>query len=71
LYLPVAVSSPLLTPTSGSIHPSPTPEQNLLRLRNHLDTLPTPLLKHVHLSKVRREDPNLFFAAMKDDLPGL
>ena len=51
--------------------PQPSAEQNLLRLQNHMSTLPTPLLKHMHLSKVRREDPRLFFQAMAADLTNL
>ncbi|WVQ84362.1 hypothetical protein IAT38_006514 [Cryptococcus sp. DSM 104549] len=52
-------------------HPNITHAQNLLRLKAHLQNLPTPLLKHVHLSKVRREDPDLFFAIMRDELTDL
>ena len=52
-------------------HPSVNHEQNLLRLKNHLLNLPNDLLKHVHLSKIRREDPRLFFSALKADLNGL
>ncbi len=52
-------------------HPLTTPEQDLMRLKHILSNLPTTLLKHTHLSKVRREDPNLFFRAMRDDLVGL
>jgi malate dehydrogenase (oxaloacetate-decarboxylating)(NADP+) len=51
--------------------PQPTGEQNLLRLQKHLAALPTSLLKHMHLSKTRREDPRLFFQAMNADLVNL
>ncbi|KAK6907740.1 hypothetical protein I203_101741 [Kwoniella mangroviensis CBS 8507] len=56
---------------SSSPHPLISPEQNLLRLKAHLQNLPTDLLKHVHLSKIRREDPSLYFSAIRDDLTGL
>jgi hypothetical protein len=51
--------------------PQPSAAQNLLRLQNHLAALPTSLLKHMHLSKTRREDPRLFFQAMAADLVNL
>ncbi|WWC71047.1 uncharacterized protein I206_105000 [Kwoniella pini CBS 10737] len=56
---------------STSPHPNITSDQNLLRLKAHLQNLPTDLLKHVHLSKIRREDPALYFSAIRDDLTGL
>ncbi|WVW85002.1 hypothetical protein I302_107038 [Kwoniella bestiolae CBS 10118] len=56
---------------TSSPHPLIAPEQNLLRLKAHLQNLPTDLLKHVHLSKIRREDPSLYFSAIRDDLIGL
>lgn len=62
-------SQPLKRSTSPL--PAITPAQNLLRLKAHLQNLPTPLLKHVHLSKIRREDPNLFFSVMRDELTDL
>ncbi|KAK4685206.1 malate dehydrogenase (oxaloacetate-decarboxylating)(NADP+), partial [Tremellales sp. Uapishka_1] len=52
-------------------HPLLSPRQNLQRLKLQLSLLPTDLLRHVHLSRVRRDDPGLFFAAMRDDLTGL
>ncbi|WVR06598.1 hypothetical protein IAU60_003630 [Kwoniella sp. DSM 27419] len=55
----------------SSPHPNITPSQNLLRLKAHLQNLPTDLLKHVHLARVRQEDPELFFSAIRDDLTGL
>ncbi|KAK1920544.1 malate dehydrogenase [Papiliotrema laurentii] len=58
---------PVQTPS----HPSIDHKQNLLRLQHHLLTLPNDLLKHAHLSKIRREDPRLFFSAIKEDLNGL
>ncbi|OCF40293.1 malate dehydrogenase (oxaloacetate-decarboxylating)(NADP+) [Kwoniella heveanensis CBS 569] len=56
---------------SPSPHPAITPSQNLLRLKAHLQNLPTDLLKHVHLARIRQEDPELFFSAIRDDLIGL
>lgn len=53
---------------TGSSYPEITPEQDLLRLTHHLSQLPTPLLKHVHLQRVRRQNPNLFFAALANDI---
>nr|ODN92478.1 malate dehydrogenase (oxaloacetate-decarboxylating)(NADP+) [Cryptococcus depauperatus CBS 7841] len=67
----LSTDSPIKAPRSTSPHPVITSEQNLLRLKAHLRNLPTPLLKHVHLSKVRREDPNLYFSALRDDLINL
>lgn len=55
----------------GTGYPHITMEQDLLRLKHHLGTLPTPLLKHVHLQRVRRQNPNLFFAALADDIDKL
>ena len=52
-------------------HPSIDKNQNLLRLQNHLLNLPNDLLKHVHLARVRQEDPRLFFSALEADLNGL
>jgi hypothetical protein len=52
-------------------YPQITPDQDLLRLKYHLDQLPTTLLKHVHLQRVRRQNPNLFFAALADDINAL
>jgi malate dehydrogenase (oxaloacetate-decarboxylating)(NADP+) len=52
-------------------YPNITIEQDLLRLKHHLALLPTNLLKHVHLQRVRRQNPNLFFAALADDISGL
>lgn len=46
-------------------------EQSLLRLQSQLDNMPTPLLKHGLLSRVRREDPELFFSAIGADLVNL
>lgn len=51
--------------------PQPSPAQDLARLQYHLASLPTPLLKHVHLSKIRRENPRLFFKALAADIVGL
>ncbi|KAK8858846.1 hypothetical protein IAR55_003076 [Kwoniella newhampshirensis] len=74
------ILTPPLTPTGTgnqlSRSPSPSrpqtsPAQNLLRLQTILQNLPTDLLKHTHLSRVRREDPNLFFSALNDNLIGL
>ncbi|WWD18737.1 hypothetical protein CI109_103191 [Kwoniella shandongensis] len=62
-------ASPRRSPSPS--HPNITPAQNLLRLKSTLQNLPTDLLKHSHLARVRREDPNLFFSALKDDLIGL
>ncbi|TYJ58383.1 hypothetical protein B9479_000929 [Cryptococcus floricola] len=53
---------------STSPHPATSPEQNLLRLKAHLQNLPTPLLKNIHLAKIRRSDPNAFFSLMRDEL---
>lgn len=53
------------------MYPIASPAQDLARLKNHLNTLTTPLLKHMHLSRIRRSDPNLFFAALKDDLDAM
>ncbi|KIR70495.1 malate dehydrogenase (oxaloacetate-decarboxylating)(NADP+) [Cryptococcus deuterogattii CA1014] len=66
---PISSSHPLKRSTAPL--PAITPEQNLLRLKAHLQNLPTPLLKHIHLSKIRREDPNLFFSVMRDELTNL
>ena len=49
-------------------YPNITLDQDLLRLKHHLAQLPTTLLKHVHLQRVRRQQPNLFFAALADDI---
>lgn len=55
----------------GYPFPAISSAQNLLRLKSTLEGLPTPLLKHVHLSKIRREDPDLYFACLQDDLPNV
>jgi hypothetical protein len=57
--------------TGLTSYPDITMEQDLQRLKYHLDQLPTSLLKHVHLQRVRRQNPNLFFAALADDISGL
>lgn len=46
-------------------------EQSLLRLQSQLEQMPTALLKHGLLSRVRREDPELFFSAIQADLVNL
>lgn len=51
--------------------PRLTRDQSLLRLQQQLKDMPTPLLKHGLLSRVRREDPELFFSAIQGDLVNL
>ncbi|EIW67540.1 hypothetical protein TREMEDRAFT_45110 [Tremella mesenterica DSM 1558] len=58
----------VVKPVHYSTYPSPLPAQQLARLKAHLNSLENPLLKHMHLSRIRRSDPDLFFAALKDDL---
>jgi malate dehydrogenase (oxaloacetate-decarboxylating)(NADP+) len=42
-----------------------------MRLQHQLEHMPTGLLKHGLLSRVRREDPELFFSAIQADLVNL
>jgi hypothetical protein len=60
-----------LTRPGLTSYPDITMDQDLMRLKYHLGQLPTSLLKHVHLQRVRRQNPNLFFAALADDISGL
>jgi malate dehydrogenase (oxaloacetate-decarboxylating)(NADP+) len=46
-------------------------KKDLLRLQAQLKALPSDLMRHTQLSRVRREDPRLFFAALREDLIGL
>lgn len=46
-------------------------EQSLLRLQHQLDSQPSSLMKHSLLSRIRREDPELFFSALQADLVNL
>ncbi|BEI85635.1 hypothetical protein CcaverHIS002_0510360 [Cutaneotrichosporon cavernicola] len=74
--------TPPLTPKSNSLQlpfgaglgrsrPNIHREQSLLRLQHQLDQQPTSLMKHSLLSRIRREDPELFFAALQADLVNL
>ncbi|TXT08841.1 hypothetical protein VHUM_02969 [Vanrija humicola] len=74
--------SPPLTPKSNSIppalgrgvalaRPKISREQSLLRLQHQLATTPSPLGKHGLLSRVRQQDPELFFSAIQADLVNL
>jgi hypothetical protein len=53
------------------LYPRCDADQDLLRLKHQLRNLPSNLLKHTHLSKIRQQDPRLFFSALRDDLTGL
>jgi malate dehydrogenase (oxaloacetate-decarboxylating)(NADP+) len=67
-------SNSLLLPLGGGLgrsRPNIHREQSLLRLQHQLDQQPTPLMKHSLLARTRREDPELFFAALQADLVNL
>lgn len=42
--------------------------QQVLRTTTQLANLPTPLLKHLHLSALRQKNPTLFFKVVMSDL---